>query len=404
MTSLGDPNKNKVIVISLLTAACLLGDSMLYIVLPIHWKDVGLDSLWEVGILLSVNRIVRLPLNPLVGWLYGRMSSRNGILLAGVLATFTTMSYSVFKGFVLWVLLRCIWGLAWSFLRLGAYFTILEVSNDTNRGYYMGLYNGLYRLGSLGGMLLGGVLADRYGIGFTALFFGAITFLAIPFAFYLLPNSNKHSNTENKAMDIQALFNLNVFWTLMTGLFIAAIYQGVFVATLSYLIQVHNSSNIIIFGISVGAASLAGVLQALRWGWEPWLAPWFGKLSDGWFGRRAMLTVALTLAAILFLLIPLQLPVGMWLALILAILLTATILTTVIDAIACDVACCSPQKAFMTSYAFAIDIGAALGPLIGYTLNDIWGPYAIYWGISGGLFILAAKWIVWPIDIYKKAV
>jgi MFS family permease len=401
---LGDPNKNKVIVISLLTAACLLGDSMLYIVLPIHWQAVGLDSLWEVGILLSVNRIVRLPLNPLVGWLYGRMSSRNGILLAGVLATCTTLSYSIAKGFVLWLLLRCIWGLAWSFLRLGAYFTILEVSNDTNRGYYMGLYNGLYRLGSLGGMLLGGVLADQYGIGFTAIFFGAITFLAIPFAYQLLSNSSKHTNTENKSLDVQALFTMNVFWTLMTGLFIAAVYQGVFVSTLSYLIQVHNSTNTLIFGVSLGAASLAGVLQALRWGWEPWLAPWFGRLSDGWFGRRAMLTVSLTLAALLFLLIPAQLPVGIWLVVILAILLTATILTTVIDAIACDVACCSPQKAFMTSYAFAIDIGAALGPLIGYALNDSWGPYAIYWGISGGLFILAAKWILWPIDIYKKAV
>lgn len=152
-----DENKKMVIVISLLTAACLLGDSMLYIVLPIHWQEVGLASLWEVGILLSVNRMVRLPLNPLVGWLYGRMSSRCGVLFAGLLATCTTVSYGLCKGFILWVIFRCIWGMAWTFLRIGAYFIIFEISCETNRGYYMGMYNGLYRLGSLGGMLVGGV-------------------------------------------------------------------------------------------------------------------------------------------------------------------------------------------------------------------------------------------------------
>ena len=66
----------QVIVISLITAACLIGDSMLYIVLPICFAQAGLSSLWEVGIILSVNLLVRLPLNPMVGWLYRHISDR----------------------------------------------------------------------------------------------------------------------------------------------------------------------------------------------------------------------------------------------------------------------------------------------------------------------------------------
>ena len=126
----GKINKNQkaLIVISLLTAACLLGDSMLYIVLPTHWQEAGLTSLWEVGILLSVNRFVRLPLNPIISWLYGRLSSRNGILLAGLLAVCTTISYGFIQGFTIWLIMRCIWGIAWTLLRLGAYFTILQIS------------------------------------------------------------------------------------------------------------------------------------------------------------------------------------------------------------------------------------------------------------------------------------
>lgn len=401
MNSPIDTNKKSVIVISLLTAACLLGDSMLYIVLPTHWQDLGLSSLWEVGVLLSVNRFIRLPLNPLVGWLYGKMNSRNGIIFAGILAACTTFSYSFIKGFMLWFVLRCIWGVAWTFLRLGAYFTILQVSSEHNRGHYMGMYNGLHRLGSLGGMLIGGFLADYYGIAVPSIVFGIMSFLAIPFAFRLLPCSFHTEAPTNKNL-AGTLANSNVIWTLLTGLFIAMVYQGVFTATLSYLIQMHNSAPVLILGTSVGAASLAGILQALRWGWEPWLAPWIGKISDGKYGRKNILMSALFLAAVLFALIPMVFPLEIWLLLILVILLTATVLTTIIDTIACDVAFESPPKTFMTIYSFTIDIGAALGPLLGYTLNNWLGPYAIYWIIAAGLFILATKWLICPISIYRK--
>lgn len=395
-----ETNQKPVIVISLLTAACLLGDSMLYIVLPTHWQEFGLSSLWEVGVLLSVNRFIRLPLNPLVGWLYGKMNNRNGIIFAGILATCTTFSYAVIKGFAFWVVLRCIWGVAWTFLRLGAYFTILEISSETNRGHYMGLYNGLYRLGSLGGMLIGGLLADYYGIAIPSIVFGLMTFSAIPFASRLLPRSF-HTETQTNNNITATLANSNVIWTLLTGLFIAMVYQGVFTATLSYLIQVHNSQSVLILGASVGAASLAGILQALRWGWEPWLAPWIGRISDGKHGRKNILMASLFISAALFAIIPLGLPLGIWLTLILTILLTATVLTTIIDAIACDVAFEAPPKTFMTIYSFAIDIGAALGPVLGYTLTKFSGPYAIYWAIAVGLFILASKWLLWPINIYR---
>ena len=95
-----DPEMKPIIVLALLTAACLVGDSMLYIVLPTHWQDFGLESLWEVGVLLSANRLVRLPLNPLVGWLYKKISTRQGVLLAAALALLTTLAYGFVKGFL----------------------------------------------------------------------------------------------------------------------------------------------------------------------------------------------------------------------------------------------------------------------------------------------------------------
>lgn len=76
-------NKNRVRMLAAITAVCLLGDSMLYVVLPIHWQELNLRSLWEVGILLSVNRFIRLPLGPFVGYLYKRISQKKRYFTSG---------------------------------------------------------------------------------------------------------------------------------------------------------------------------------------------------------------------------------------------------------------------------------------------------------------------------------
>ena len=82
MKSTQQNSPRAVVAIALITAACLIGDSMLYIALPTHWETAGLDSLWEVGILLSINRFVRLPLTPAIAWAYARIGVRTGVLAA----------------------------------------------------------------------------------------------------------------------------------------------------------------------------------------------------------------------------------------------------------------------------------------------------------------------------------
>jgi MFS family permease len=384
-----------IIVLALLTAACLLGDSMLYVVLPTHWSEAGLSSLWEVGVLLSVNRLIRLPLNPIVGWLYKKISTRQGVLFAIILAFTTTLSYGFIKGFFPLLIIRCIWGLAWTFLRLGSYFAIMDCSTELNRGHCMGTFNGLYRLGSLAGMLIGGFIADSFGLSMTALLFGMITLLSIPAAWIWVPNS-KDTNVckEEQPIPKSVLWeNSTILWALLTGTLVAMIYQGMFTATLSYLVQVHNSSMITIQGTVIGAASLAGILQAIRWGWEPWLAPWLGKKSDGKQGRRRVLVISLLLASLLFVLIPFQIPLFFWIMAILGIQITATALTTLTDAIASDAASASSKYFVLTAYSIAVDLGAAVGPFIGYSLNEYVAPYAAYWGAVVILLFMAIAWM-----------
>lgn len=165
--------------VALATALSLLGDSMLYIVLPIYWKEAGLNSIWQVGILLSINRIIRLPFNPFVGWLYQRISLKTGLILAIILGSITTLGYGIAQSFVFWLVLRGLWGITWSFFRIGGLTTIVYFANDNNRGKLMGLYNGLFRLGSLFGMLLGGIFVPIVGLKFISIFFGCLSLIGI---------------------------------------------------------------------------------------------------------------------------------------------------------------------------------------------------------------------------------
>nr|WP_092073183.1 MFS transporter [Dendrosporobacter quercicolus]NSL48747.1 MFS transporter [Dendrosporobacter quercicolus DSM 1736] len=403
--------RNPVVTLSLITAACLIGDSMLYIVLPTHWKEAGLNSLWEVGILLSVNRLVRIPLNPLVGWIYKKISIRTGFVFATIVALLTTLSYGFVQGFLPLLMIRCTWGLAWTFLRLGAYFTIIDCSDDSNRGHFMGRYNGLYRLGSLFGMLIGGVIADHYGLQNTAFVFGLLTLSSVPFAFFYIPTSKNYENQIDIKTNNSSIIwkDTDILWALAAGTFVAMIYQGMFTSTLSHLIEVHNSSTVYIGALAIGAASLGGILQALRWSWEPWLAPWIGKKSDEKNGRYFILVATLGLASLLFSLIPFQFPVLLWIVILIGIQITATFLTTIADALASDVAVKSSSKMkVMTTYSLLIDFGAAVGPIFGYLLSEYIGIYSAYWYAALLLAILAFKYsflliqVISPNNILKK--
>ena len=390
-----DENKKHIIAFAVITALCLIGDSMLYIVLPVHASDLGL-SLWEVGIILSVNRIVRLPLNPCIGWFYSHVSERAGILIAIALAAGTTLSYGFLPNLLFWILARCVWGVAWTLLRLGSLFCILKLSSAANRGHYTGLYNGLYRLGSLVGMFLGGILADTFGMRTTAVAFGAATALAFVLALRAIPKG-KGDREHGAGGGILASLALaandrRVLWIVATGGLVAFMIQGVIASTLSKLIEVHTAGGITLFGAALGASSLAGFFQAMRWGWEPWLAPLAGRLSDCRFGRPQVLCWAFGAGSCAFALLALPLPLPPWFLCLLCMQLTATVLTTIADAAAADAATVSGGRSMLMGYALIVDVGAAVGPLVAYGMNEFMGINAVYAFSAAICALLFVRW------------
>lgn len=375
-----DERMRPVVLLAAVTALCLVGDSMLYVALPVHWEEFGLTSLWQAGVLLSVNRLVRLPLNPAVSRLYRRISARSGMLLAAVLAAATTAGYSLAGSFAALIVLRALWGLAWTFLRLGAYFTVLTTADDSSQGRAMGMYNGLMRTGSLFGMLLGGVLADTWGTGLTCAFFASVSVLAVPLIWFAVPRNAKGMAEEAAAgEDGYSLFShWKVLSVLLIGTAVAFVYQGMLISTLSYLVKIRIPAGLDLGWALVGAASLGGVLQAVRWSWEPFLAPFFGWLSDHpRAGRKKTFIVSSLIGAALFAFLPADMGLLPWLLLLLLLQVTATALTTAGDAVAADTAVRSGAKIkVITAYSVLTDVGAAAGPAAAFALNQYSSPWA----------------------------
>lgn len=396
----------QVIVISLITAACLIGDSMLYIVLPICFAQAGV-LLMGSGDYPVGQPAGAAPLNPMVGWLYRHISDRTGIFIATVLATITTFSYAFADGFAVWLLLRCLWGIAWTLLRLGGFYCILNVSSDDNRGYFMGLYNGLYRIGSLAGMLLGGIFADWLGFSVTCMLFGACTAVTIVLGFLCVPrgNSGVPAGTQAEERSLTWLWkDGTVLWVMATGLVVALIYQGLYASTLSELIRIHFGSSVTLLGgVAVGAATLGASCKPSAGGGSRGWPRGFGVLvrsplrsaiHDGGSRWRSGCRVRL---------VALRLPLPLWLAVLIGIQLTGTSLTTIADSVASDTASVRGGRVFMMWYSFAVDLGAALGPILAYLLNDMWGMDTAYAGTAVLLLILAVKWY-WSAPLLKPFV
>lgn len=375
-----DERMRPVVLLAAVTALCLVGDSMLYVALPVHWEEFGLTSLWQAGVLLSVNRLVRLPLNPAVSRLYRRISARSGMLLAAVLAAATTAGYGLAGSFAALIVLRALWGLAWTFLRLGAYFTVLTTADDSSQGRAMGMYNGLMRTGSLFGMLLGGVLVDTWGTGLTCVFFASVSVLAVPLIWFAVPRNTKGMAEEAAAgEDGYSLFShWKVLSVLLIGTAVAFVYQGMLISTLSYLVKIRIPAGLDLGWALVGAASLGGVLQAVRWSWEPFLAPFFGWLSDHpRAGRKKTFIISSLIGAALFAFLPADMGLLPWLLLLLLLQVTATALTTAGDAVAADTAVRSGAKIkVITAYSVLTDVGAAAGPAAAFALNQYSSPWA----------------------------
>ncbi|WP_077604586.1 MFS transporter [Oceanobacillus sojae] len=392
-------DKRKVVGIALITAVTVMGDAMLFIVLPLYWQDFGLTAIWQIGVLLSINRFVRLSITPLVGLFYSKFNIRTGVLISVACAAFSTVSYGLLQGFWLLLLARILWGVAWSFVKLGGMLTVVTFSTEKTRGHYMGLYNGLWGLGGLVGMLAGGFLVDQLSIPFVTTLFVLAAVAVFPFIVRLVPKNNRDDGKTTASNDLpakgkQTILNPYIVLVILTGGTMGFITMGIFASTLSPLIEQTYHADWSFFGIFIGAATLAGIIQAIRWAWDPVFAPMIGRFVDKSKYKYNWILVPLTLGSIAFLIIGRVESFVLLLITIMFFQMVSTGLLTITDTLAGDAAARSNPVKMMTLHTVAVDLGAAIGPLLSFIIIDLYGISAVFYLSSIVMLLVAVTWVV----------
>jgi MFS family permease len=362
-----------------------------------------------IGLLLSANRLVRLLTNSLAGYVVERFGRQWPFVLALVLGGLTTIGYGVLHGVWAFLVARLLWGTAWSFVRLEGLSTVLDVASEETRGRYMGLFQAISRLGSAIAMLVGGVLADVIGFRVTFTLFGGLTCLAALLVHAEMtarrargspawithrakvPSSRPlrgavlRSGTPPTRVDAGTRWRMIVasLGTFSTFLVIG----GLVSATLGYMLRIRFGPMPTVGPLTLGVASLTGLLLSSRGFLDLGFAPFAGYLADRW-GRHRMIYYAMPVAVFMVVSLGLLPPLPVVMGVILAMFAAGTALNVAFNAVAGDVAPPGKRSAFLSLFVTCQDLGAAAGPLLGYWVGPAFGLVWLY--LCGAMVLLLA--------------
>jgi len=401
-------------------AVCLslFGDLTLYAVLVTQLDEIGL-SLAAVGIMLSVNRLVRIPGNPLAGAVFDRWGRRRLFILGMSLGVLSTASYALVRGFWPFLIGRLAWGIAWTLINVGGLAIVLDVSTKANRGRLSGLYNTWVWMGLALGPLVGGFLVDGIGFRPAMLTCAGLTAVGLAVAVVALPETARSARSTVKKVkkpDFAEGFRktrflnrprfLNrdllharqglttLFWLHLITQFAG---EGVILSTITLLLQQRFgqrcSVGAALGGLTLGVASASGVLLGLRSLLASTVGPLAGHLSDTRTGRSPVIVSSLVAGIVGFGLLFYGTSLGM---MVIGVVLGAVSGGAALATLVAQVGDQTPpgrEGAVMGLYATAGDIGSTAGPFLAFALLSVVDLQWIY--LLCTFTFLAGLWLIW---------
>lgn len=181
---------------ALALAFASFGDAFLYPFLPLNFESVGLPVLW-VGLILSINRFVRILSNAFMVHAFSRYGLRSVMVIAVVLAITSTFGYGLATGILSWVLLRIIWGLAFSAMRIGVLGYALQ---HQRRGFSFGLSRSLQEAGPMLSLFMAPILITYLDSRTIFYFLSVLSLPALYFAWKLPVKDDKTQMVGSRRM------------------------------------------------------------------------------------------------------------------------------------------------------------------------------------------------------------
>ncbi len=304
------------------------------------------------------------------------------------LASLTTAAYGLFRGAWALSVARGLWGVSWSFLRLGGLAGVLAERPPGRRGRALGLFTGVYRLGSFAGVLVGGLLADRFGFAGAALLFAGLTAVgallsSLPPAVagrWGAPGPSGKRDTSGGGAAHWLPATPEEWQICLSAFGLQLAVSGVVTGTIGLLVRERLGLQIALGGWVLGPSTVTGLMLGSRFVLDLLVGPLVGHLADGRGRTRILGSLA---AAGLTALLGLAWTHGLVALFLLALLffLAGTGLATVLDSWAGDTAGRAPGR-FLPAYNTWQDLGAAVGPTLAYALTNRIGLSGTYTAVA----------------------
>ena len=254
---------------SAVLSLALLGDALIYAVLPAYAEDFGLTLPW-VGVMLSANRFVRVFAYGVIARMTYAIGVRRMCVGAAVVATISTALYGFGQGPATILIARISWGLSYAALLLVTLAYAVEYRSQV--GVRVGVGRAIQRVGPIVALFIGAWLVGFVGPTTAFLILAVPTALAIPVAL-TLPQYHTAKTQRDKPTSLAWPRPIDILFFLQ-GYGV----DGVFAISIT-LIFAREAS------LSVAVMS-GGALLAMRHLGEAVAAPLFGWISDRFGARR----------------------------------------------------------------------------------------------------------------------
>jgi MFS family permease len=359
------------------TALSMVGDNALYTVLPTHTLEAGI-SMGSVGVILSINRIVRLVFNSIAGAGYDRSPRRRIFLFSIFIGALSTVLYAITTGF--WSLLcgRILWGLAWSGIWVGGSTIVLDITNSENRGRWMGFLQIWFYLGGVLGAIISGVGTDWLGYSSMLWVAAALGGVGWVVSLLFLPETRLEEpvdkNIEDKSENSKQYLTNPI---ILIAAFLQGINRfanaGVLAATIALLVKDYIATAWMIIGV----ATLTGLLSGLRMILSMAASPLIGIISDRMGNRWKSIFVMLFFSGVSMFLIGKERSYFILIGIFLASIASGSLQTLTSAVVGDAVMPAQRGKAVSLLYTSG-DLGSALGPVAAYAVLPWIGLSGVY--------------------------
>lgn len=211
-------------------------------------------------------------------------------------------------------------------------------------------------------MLVGGWVSTFYGSDTILIVFAVLAFLTL----FIVRRLKGSSKITIETVKRRTAFNAELISLIVMGFVLTLIFQGFLKSTMSYWVGNQNFTSIPFLQV-LGAATITGLLITVKLSLDPIVAPWIGKLNDRSTTGNRFVVLLTIVASTLLILFPLKMNIVIWLSLTILLLLLSTTLMNLNDAKIFLYATGQHRHSVISTYSMTSDLGAAVGPLLGFS-------------------------------------